>query len=99
MMSAESGLSAFPDGDNIFHWTGTISGGAGTVRLHAQAQSHDPHRARPPSARAQPATARLGLRSRAQPTNHNALCNMRAGNTPHDHDRAATKPWWWWWWW
>jgi len=31
MMSAESGLSAFPDGDNIFQWTGTITGGAGTV--------------------------------------------------------------------
>ena len=32
MMSAESGISAFPDGDNIFQWTGTITGGGGTVR-------------------------------------------------------------------
>ena len=32
MMSGESGLSAFPDGDNIFQWTGTITGGEGTVR-------------------------------------------------------------------
>ena len=31
MMSAEAGLSAFPDGDNIFQWTGTITGGSGTV--------------------------------------------------------------------
>merc|ERR1719160_1974978 len=31
MMSAESGISAFPDGDNIFQWTGTITGGGGTV--------------------------------------------------------------------
>jgi len=27
----ESGVSAFPDGDNIFQWTGTIDGGKGTV--------------------------------------------------------------------
>jgi len=31
MMSGETALSAFPDGDNIFQWTGTIAGGAGTV--------------------------------------------------------------------
>lgn len=31
MMSADSSLSAFPDGDNIFQWTGTISGGGDTV--------------------------------------------------------------------
>jgi len=31
MMAAEAGISAFPDGDNIFQWTGTITGGAGTV--------------------------------------------------------------------
>ena len=31
MMSADASLSAFPDGDNIFQWTGTITGGGGTV--------------------------------------------------------------------
>ena len=31
MMSADPAISAFPDGDNIFQWTGTITGGSGTV--------------------------------------------------------------------
>ena len=31
MMSADASLSAFPDGDNIFQWTGTITGGGDTV--------------------------------------------------------------------
>jgi len=31
MMGADAGISAFPDGDNIFQWTGTIAGGSGTV--------------------------------------------------------------------
>jgi len=31
MMGADNGISAFPEGDNIFHWTGTIHGGDGTV--------------------------------------------------------------------
>ena len=31
MMSADEGISAFPDGDNIFSWLGTVTGGAGTV--------------------------------------------------------------------
>ena len=31
MMTSDAGISAFPDGDNIFHWTGTITGGEGTV--------------------------------------------------------------------
>lgn len=32
MMSAESdGVSAFPNGDNLFNWTGTIHGSKGTV--------------------------------------------------------------------
>ena len=31
MMSGETSLSAFPDGDNIFQWTGTIAGGDGTI--------------------------------------------------------------------
>jgi len=29
---ADAGISAFPDGDNIFNWVGTIEGAAGTVR-------------------------------------------------------------------
>ena len=32
MMGGDPGLSAFPDGDNIFQWTGTITGSEGTVR-------------------------------------------------------------------
>jgi hypothetical protein len=31
MMSGEKGISAFPDGDNLFKWIGTISGPIGTV--------------------------------------------------------------------
>jgi ubiquitin-conjugating enzyme E2 C len=31
MMSGEKGVSAFPDGDNLFKWIGTISGPVGTV--------------------------------------------------------------------
>lgn len=31
MMSGEKGVSAFPDGDNLFKWIGTIQGPAGTV--------------------------------------------------------------------
>ena len=33
MMSGEKGVSAFPDGDNLFKWIGTISGPVGTVRF------------------------------------------------------------------
>lgn len=31
MMSSEKGISAFPDGDNIFRWIGTINGPEETV--------------------------------------------------------------------
>lgn len=31
MMSSEKGISAFPDGDNIFRWIGTINGPIDTV--------------------------------------------------------------------
>ncbi|PVD20762.1 hypothetical protein C0Q70_18923 [Pomacea canaliculata] len=31
MLSADPGVSAFPDGDNLFKWIGTIEGGKGTV--------------------------------------------------------------------
>nr|XP_002739305.1 PREDICTED: ubiquitin-conjugating enzyme E2 C-like [Saccoglossus kowalevskii] len=31
MMNASKGISAFPDGDNIFRWIGTIQGAEGTV--------------------------------------------------------------------
>jgi len=31
MTKGDAGISAFPDGDNIFNWVGTIEGAAGTV--------------------------------------------------------------------
>ena len=31
MSSSEPGVSAFPDGDSLFAWLGTIHGAAGTV--------------------------------------------------------------------
>lgn len=31
MMSSEKGISAFPDGENIFRWIGTITGPVDTV--------------------------------------------------------------------
>lgn len=31
MTSGDKGISAFPDGENLFHWIGTIQGGIGTV--------------------------------------------------------------------
>ncbi|KAH9362479.1 ubiquitin-conjugating enzyme E2 C-like [Haemaphysalis longicornis] len=31
MMGGEKGISAFPDGDNLFRWIGTIQGPVGTV--------------------------------------------------------------------
>ena len=30
-MSGEKGVSAFPDGDNLFKWVGTVVGPVGTV--------------------------------------------------------------------
>lgn len=30
-MSGDTGVSAFPDGDNLFNWVGTITGAVGTV--------------------------------------------------------------------
>jgi len=32
-MKADKGISAFPDGDNIFKWVGTIHGPEETVRF------------------------------------------------------------------
>ena len=37
MMGADPGISAFPECDNIFQWTGTITGGEGTVRPRPRA--------------------------------------------------------------
>jgi len=31
MMSADAGISAFPEADNLFSWVGNITGGVGTV--------------------------------------------------------------------
>jgi len=31
MMSADAGISAFPEGENLFSWSGTINGPEGTV--------------------------------------------------------------------
>mmetsp|Transcript_10131 Transcript_10131/g.30350 ORF Transcript_10131/g.30350 Transcript_10131/m.30350 type:complete len:174 (-) Transcript_10131:1884-2405(-) len=31
MMAGDAGISAFPDGDSLFSWVGTIAGAAGTV--------------------------------------------------------------------
>lgn len=36
MMSGEKGVSAFPDGDNLFKWIGTIQGPTGTVKFFSQ---------------------------------------------------------------
>ena len=30
-MNASAGVSAFPSGDSLFEWTGTLTGVAGTV--------------------------------------------------------------------
>lgn len=32
MMGGDASVSAFPDGDNLFHWKGTLAGACGTVR-------------------------------------------------------------------
>lgn len=32
MMSTEQGVSAFPEGENLFKWIGTITGPTDTVR-------------------------------------------------------------------
>ena len=32
-MSANQGISAFPEGDDIFKWVGTLEGASGTVSI------------------------------------------------------------------
>lgn len=50
-MSSEKGISAFPDGDNIFRWIGTISGPVDTVyagqkyKLHLEFTNSYPYAA------------------------------------------------------
>ncbi len=34
-MNTDKTVSAFPDGDNLFNWKGTIQGAAGTVSKQA----------------------------------------------------------------
>lgn len=36
MMSTEHGVSAFPEGENLFKWIGTITGPADTVSLFSK---------------------------------------------------------------
>lgn len=38
MMSTEQGVSAFPEGENLFKWIGTITGPRDTVRLFDKRQ-------------------------------------------------------------
>ena len=45
---ADAGISAFPDGDNIFNWVGTIEGAAGTVRHPSDPLGH-PRISSPPN--------------------------------------------------
>ena len=56
-MGGDAGISAFPDGDNIFNWVGTIQGPAGTVR-GTRAPRHGRHFARGTLLRQQWARAR-----------------------------------------
>lgn len=41
MMSTEQGVSAFPEGENLFKWIGTITGPRDTVRNPLQRNSLD----------------------------------------------------------
>ena len=49
MMGSDGGVSAFPEGDNIFQWTGTIAGGAGTVSYAQYSRSTPAHPRTPTS--------------------------------------------------
>lgn len=40
MMSNTPGISAFPDGDNLMRWIGTIKGGIGTVSKNFRETDH-----------------------------------------------------------
>ena len=61
MMGADPGISAFPECDNIFQWTGTITGGEGTVRprprAFPRARAHRRALALPSAPRAAPGPA------------------------------------------
>ena len=63
MMGSDGGVSAFPEGDNIFQWTGTIDGGR--TRYARRLRRRSSRRARPPRRRA--GRARLAHPPRARP--------------------------------
>ena len=43
MMSTEKGVSAFPEGENLFKWVGTIAGPLDTVRVAIKELITDMH--------------------------------------------------------
>ena len=51
MMGSDGGVSAFPEGDNIFQWTGTIDGGKDTARAPPAPPQLAPRRPSPRRAR------------------------------------------------
>ena len=51
MMGSDGGVSAFPEGDNIFQWMGTIDGGKDTVRAPPAPPQLAPRRPSPRRAR------------------------------------------------
>eukprot|EP00962_Isochrysis_galbana_P054372 scaffold25881_cov129-Isochrysis_galbana.AAC.6 len=88
MMGGDAGISAFPDGDNIFQWTGTITGGAGTVRHLPRASADlaglDPRTFAQLSARRSMRGSRLSCRSNSRPATRTRLRRSRTVALPGD---------------
>lgn len=82
MMGGDAGISAFPDGDNIFQWTGTITGGAGTVRHLPRASADlaglDPRTSAQLPARRSMRGSRLSCRSNSRPATRTRLRRSRS---------------------